>query len=245
MSPTWVTFGFEAANFLLLMGLLAWLFFRPVRDAIERRRAAIEQEQRAAAESHAKAEQEREALVAARAAFEAERDLAREGAQREIEAQRQALLEAGRAQLARERARFEAERQAARIADQHLHARDAALAARAIVEGLLARIAAGELDSGLVGTACRDLERLRDGGKAFGSVVIESAAPLDPALAARLAAAAAVEPGALSLRVDPALVAGLRVLTDRGLVDASVAGVAARSAQLLERALEAESGGDG
>jgi hypothetical protein len=38
VSASWVTFAFEAANFLLLTALLAWLFFRPLRAALERRR---------------------------------------------------------------------------------------------------------------------------------------------------------------------------------------------------------------
>ncbi|MEZ5766194.1 MAG: F0F1 ATP synthase subunit delta [Paracoccaceae bacterium] len=236
MSPTWVTFGFEAANFLLLMALLAWLFFRPVRDAIERRRAQIEGEQRAASESHAKAEQERQALVAARSAFEADQKAVRERARREMEQERQALLEDARAQVAREHGRFEAERRAARVADRHAHARDAALAAKVVVERLLAHLDAGELGPGLVAAACRDLERLRGGGRPLGSVVVESATPLDPASEARLAAAVGHE--ALSLRVDPTLVGGLRVVTDRGLVDASVSGIAAQAALQLEDALE-------
>ena len=40
MSPRAVTFAFETANFLILAGLLSWFFFRPVRGALERRRAA-------------------------------------------------------------------------------------------------------------------------------------------------------------------------------------------------------------
>jgi len=56
LSATWVTFLFEAANFLLLAAVLGWLFFRPVRDALERRRSELESEQRAATEARAEAE---------------------------------------------------------------------------------------------------------------------------------------------------------------------------------------------
>ena len=48
MSASWVTFVFEAANFLVLAALLGRLFFRPVRDALERRRAELEGEREAA-----------------------------------------------------------------------------------------------------------------------------------------------------------------------------------------------------
>jgi hypothetical protein len=55
-----------------------------------------------------------------------------------------------------------------------------------------------------------------------------------------LADAAAVRPEDLSHRVDPQLVAGVRVLTARGLVDLSAAGLAAQSERLLIEQLERE-----
>ena len=40
MSPTLSTFLFELTNFLLLAGLLGWLLFKPVRNALQERQAS-------------------------------------------------------------------------------------------------------------------------------------------------------------------------------------------------------------
>lgn len=232
MSATWVTFVFEAANFLLLAGLLAWLFFRPVRAALERRRVALESEERAAAEAHAAAETERSQLASERKAIEGERVAARERLRREAESEREALLEAGRAQMKRERERLDQELVTARHAQTRTLARDAAFAGRALVQRLLAELKGPELDELLLASACRELEGLARGGS-LAPIVIESATPLDPARQARVSAAAGLGRGEAQARVDPELIAGLRVLTARGLVDGTVAGIAAQTERLL------------
>jgi F-type H+-transporting ATPase subunit b len=239
VSAGWVTFAFEAANFLLLMALLAWLFFRPVREALERRRGEIEGEQRAAAAAHEEAERERAQLAAERAAREVELGAARERLAREAESEREALLEAGRTQLKRERERLDLELRAARRAQTRALARDAAFAAHAIVRRLLAELKGPELEETLLASACRDLEELGRGGR-LAPIVIESAGPLVPAQEGRIAAAAGVESDAASTRIDPELVAGLRILTARGLVDATVAGISAQTEHLLVSRIDGE-----
>jgi F0F1-type ATP synthase membrane subunit b/b' len=239
VSASWVTFAFEAANFLLLTALLAWLFFRPVRVALERRRGEIEGEQRAAGAAREAAERELERLTAERSAREAELAASRERLAREAESERGALLEAGRAQLKRERERLDLELRAARRAQTRALARDAAFAAHAIVRRLLAELKGPDLEETLLGSACRELEQLRRGGS-LAPIVIESAEPLDTEQQARLAAAAGVERDAASLRIDPDLVAGLRVLTARGLVDATVSGISAQTERLLVSRIDGE-----
>jgi F0F1-type ATP synthase membrane subunit b/b' len=71
VSPTWSTFLFEMANFLLLAAVLGWLFFRPVRDALEKRRAGLEAEDREAAEKLAEAERLRAEAADRRSELEA------------------------------------------------------------------------------------------------------------------------------------------------------------------------------
>jgi F-type H+-transporting ATPase subunit b len=239
VSAGWVTFAFEAANFLLLMALLAWLFFRPVREALEKRRSEIEGEQRAAVAAREEAERERAQLAAERAAREVELAAARERLAREAESEREALLEAGRTQLKRERERLDLELRAARRAQTRALARDAAFAAHAIVRRLLAELKGPELEETLLASACRDLEELARGGP-LAPIVIESAGPLLPAQEARLAAAAGAPRDAASSRIDPELVAGLRVLTARGLVDATVAGISAQTERLLVSRIDGE-----
>src|SRR5512145_450223 len=232
MSPSWVTFAFEVANFLLLTALLGWLFFRPVRAALERRRSQLEAEQRAAAEARERAEREREEVLARRRAEQAELERAREELRREAEAEKQELLEACRAQLKRERSQLDQELHAARRAQARALARDAAFAAHVIVERLLAELKGAELEELLLGSACRSLAELGAHGP-LAPLVIESAAPLDASTLGRLAAAAGVAREGATTRVDPDLIAGLRVLTARGLVDATVSGIAAQAERLL------------
>jgi F0F1-type ATP synthase membrane subunit b/b' len=239
VSAGWVTFAFEAANFLLLMALLAWLFFRPVREALEKRRSEIEGEQRAARAAREEAERERAQLAAERAAREVEVAAARERLAREAESEREALLEAGRTQLKRERERLDLELRAARRAQTRALARDAAFAAHAIVRRLLAELKGPELEESLLASACRDLAELARGGP-LAPILIESAGPLLPAQEARIAAAAGVERNAASTRIDPELVAGLRILTARGLVDATVSGISAQTERLLVSRIDGE-----
>ena len=239
MSPSWVTFLFEAANFLLLAALLGWLFFRPVRDVLERRRAEFESEQRSAAATRAEAERLlREARVQ-RSELEASLEDLRERVEREAEQERERVMETVRAQMQRERETLKQELVSLRRAQARALSRDAAFAAREIVVRLLEEIKGPELEHALLATACRQLEKLRGGG-ALAPVVIESARPLDDRALAAVAEAAGTSAADAVRRVAPDLVAGTRVLTARGLVDVSVAGLAAQAERLLVGLLDEE-----
>jgi F0F1-type ATP synthase membrane subunit b/b' len=244
VSPSWVTFAFEVGNFLLLAALLGWLFFRPVRAALEGRRSRLESEQRAAADARERAERESQDARARRETERAELERAREELRREAEAERQQLLEAGRNQLARERGQLDQELQAARSASARAQARDAAFAAHVIVERLLAALKGADLEELLAGAACRSLAELAAHGS-LAPLVIESAAPLDASTLGRLAAAAGVAREQATTRAEPDLIAGLRVLTARGLVDATVSGLAAQAERLLVARIESENHGHG
>lgn len=238
MSASWVTFAFELANFLVLAFALGWLFFRPVRAALERRRSEIEAERRSAEKAHQQAESELSQAAARRAELEARLDELRERLRREAEVEKQALLESARAQIERERERSEQELLGLRRAQARESARDAAYAAGEIVRALLGRLKGPELEELLLAAACRELEALRAGGR-LAPLVIESAAPLAAATRARLLAAAGSAGAETSERMVPDLIAGLRVVTVRGLVDLSVAGAASRIEQLLAGRIEA------
>jgi F-type H+-transporting ATPase subunit b len=244
VSPGWATFLFEAANFLLLAAVLGWLFFRPVRDALERRRSEIEAEQRAAESARAEAQRALEQARARRAELESSLEELRQRLQREAETERDGLVEAARAQAQRERETLKAELAALRRAQARTLTRDAAAAAQEIVVRLLREIDGPELEPSLVKAASRALEKLRASG-ALAPVVVESARALDAPALASLAAAAGVDPGGVAHRVDPGLVAGVRVLTARGLVDASAAGLATQAGRVLLGRLEGEGGPHG
>jgi len=230
---------FEAANFLLLAALLGWLFFRPVRDALERRRAALETEEREAAEKRSEAERTLAEATARRRALETSLADLRERALREAEDERARLIAAAREQAQRERETFKAELVALRLDQAHAIALDAAAAAREIVVGLLERIDAPGLEDALLATVRRQITELAAGGP-LGPLIVEAAAGLAPEALAALADAAKVSAAEVTQRFVPSLVAGLRVLTTRGLVDASAVGLAAQAERALVIELETE-----
>lgn len=240
MSETWATFLFQAANFLLLAAVLGWLFFRPVRDALESRRSALEDERRAAADARAEADRVLAEAHARRRELEDSLDGLRERVRAEAEAERERILEAARAQTRRERDGVKEDLVSLRRAQAHALARDAALAARQIVVGLLENMEGPDLEASLLRAAARELHSLRASGP-LAPVVIESARPLAEEGACALASAAAVAPEETTRRVDDGLVAGVRVVTARGLVDASAAGLASQAERVLLGQLGQES----
>ena len=243
MSPSLTTFLFEAANFLLLAAVLGWAFFRPVQDAIERRRAALETERRDCERARADVEQQLAEAEARRREVEASLAPLRAEARREADRQAAAILESARIQAAEEHGRLEADLAALRRENARTLARDAAEAAGTIVARLLAEIDGPDLDAALARAACDRLAALPDAKRA-GPVDVETARPLDVETRARLAEA--LGPGVtVHDRVVPELGAGLRIVTHAGLVEASASGLAAWvERELLARiAPEEERGG--
>ena len=239
MSASWVTFVFEAANFLLLAGVLGWLFFRPVRAALEHRRSELERERTKAEETQRRLEAELEQARARRSDFEHSLEGLRARVQREAEAERTRLLETARSQNERDREQVASELVALRRAHAQSLARDAALAAREIVTRLLSEVDGPELESALLGAACREAAKLRASGS-LAPLVVEAARALDDAALASLASVAGVSAAEVTHRVAPDLLAGLRVLTARGVIDISAAGLAAQAQQLLVGRLDHE-----
>lgn len=239
MSDTWVTFLFEAANFLLLAVVLGWLFFRPIRDMLERRRSEFENERLAAADTRAEAKLQLEQARSRRTELEAALETLRERVQRAAETESERLIETARGQMQRERETLKGELASHRRAQARSLARDAALVAREIVVRLLGEIEGPDLERSLLRAACGELEKLRASGS-LAPVVVEAASPLDDDALHTLLEAAGIGTSGTVHRSNPDLVAGLRVLTSRGLVDASVAGMAAQAERVLLSELERE-----
>jgi len=155
----------------------------------------------------------------------------------------EAILQRARAAADREQDRVtrmlahveqaQAERLAAAVAET---SRDA-------VARLLATLDAPDLEQGLVGAACREVASLGPGP--VGSVLVESAKPLSDGDRGRVVAACGSSAGDTQFRVVPALGAGLRVTTGRGLIDASAAGIAAEAGRRLKEQLSLETAGGG
>jgi F0F1-type ATP synthase membrane subunit b/b' len=239
VSPSWVTFLFEAANFLLLAALLGWIFFRPVRDMLERRRTALEAEEREAAEQRALAERALAEAAARQSELERSHAALRERVREEAEREGSRVLDAAREQAQRERETLEAELAALRRGQAKRIAADAAAAARGTVVRLLEQIEGPDLEQALLAAAGRELAKLAAGGT-VDPLIVESAAALDSAALDALAQAAGVGGSEMSTRRTPELGAGIRILTARGLIDASAAGLAAHAERMLMTRFDAE-----
>jgi F-type H+-transporting ATPase subunit b len=233
---------FEAANFLILVAALGWFFFRPVRAALADRRAQMQEQQRAAAESLARAKQLEEELKRQRAAIQQESEQIRAAARDQARREAEAILEEAR--RAADKLRRAAE---ARLVDlERAHAdRLAQVVAEAtciLTSRLLQQIDGPKLERALFDAALSELKR--DQAAKSSSLVVESACPLDDQQKAELSAAVEAAAGGLEFRVNPALIAGVRLTTSAGLIDVSVAGLAQGIQQTLAGQLKQCSNGD-
>jgi F-type H+-transporting ATPase subunit b len=231
VSPTLTTFLFEAANFLVLAGVLGWLFFKPVRQALAERREKLETEAREAARKLADAEKIRQEIDAARAGLEKELNDLRS---RELDAARrhadQVLAEA---RGAAERELETARRQAARMSDAQRNtlAQVATAATAEVVGRLLEQIGGPDLHSALIRSACEQLRSLPREGLA--PVKIESESPLSQEERAAVEGALGGAAQGADFRTAGELGAGVRISTGRGLIDASVNGLTRFAGQSL------------
>ncbi len=234
MASSWSTFLFEVANFVLLVGVLSWLFFKPVRSFVERREQefAQQREQAEALRASASAELEDAHIVRQQAndlLVEQQRAL-EEHRQRELErvaAEIHKLEEAAHARVERE---LEAKRRSLRQAWSH----DVVTWTTELTQRLLQRIHGPELHRALVLRACEELTVLRN-REEIVDPVFELAQPLDDDEQERLAASAGIPRGRLVLRDVPQLIAGLRMVSAQGTIDASARGIAGH----VERELSA------
>lgn len=231
MSPTLTTFLFEAANFLVLAAVLGWLFFKPVRQAMGDYRAKFESQAEQAAEKLAAAERTQSEIDATRASLQTELSELRA---RELEATRQQaaqILADARTSAARELEM--SRRQAARLSDSQRDslAAVAATAAAETVRRLLEQIGGGELQTALIDSACQQLRAWPH--DAIGPVKVESAQSLSATELAALKDALGVAAVGADFRISEGLGAGVRIATQKGLIDATVSGLTQFARQSL------------
>lgn len=223
MSPTLTTFLFEAANFLVLAGVLSWLFFQPIRQALDDRRARLEAEDRQAAQKLAEAARAEQQIDAARSNLQQELNELRS---RELEAaRRQADRLLAEARTSADRQLESARRQAVRLSEtqQDTLAQVAAAAAAEAVGKLLQQIAGTDLHAALIQSACRRLETMPR--EAIAPVKIETDQPLAAEQRAALETALGPAATAADFRTVENMGVGVRISTGRGLIDASVGGL--------------------
>lgn len=231
MSPTLATFLFEMINVLLLASLLGWVLFKPVRAALQARQDAERQRRDTLAAQEADIERQRLEIERQLRAFEAEIAEARQ--QQLAAAAAEAATIRRQAHEAAERERESVTRTLAQFERAHLERLSTAVAT---VTGeslarLLATVDGPELDESLARVACARLITL-DGGTQ-GAVLVESAHPLDDVARATVTTALSSRAHSTEFRVVPDLGAGIRIVTAKGLIDASAQGIAREVERVL------------
>lgn len=228
MSPTTAELLFEVLNVGILGLGLGWLLFRPVRAALAAETRERAEREEALVSREAELAEAQAALDARRASFDADLQLR---STRILDAARAEASEAEAASAAAIEARrvsWEAE-QGARVSEEaHASTRAAASVAAGAVRRLLTSAQGPDLDLALARAALDALPATR------ASVVVEVAAPPSEALGALLEERLAA---GVTVRVRPELGAGVRIVSEAGLVDASALGLAADAADAVEAGL--------
>lgn len=152
------TFVFELVNFLVLAYILQRLLYRPLHDAIDRRRQGIEQAQAEAQQARQEAEQQRLALGVKLSAIDDERRRVLEGTHQEAEAERARILAAATSEIQHREtlARDLLERQ--KVEARESLQQDLVHEATRLAERLLREVSDAELDTRLV---CRLVDTVR------------------------------------------------------------------------------------
>ncbi|MCC6625161.1 MAG: F0F1 ATP synthase subunit delta [Deltaproteobacteria bacterium] len=231
MSFDLTTFVFELVNFALLVLLLRWIAYKPLRRAIAQRRAAIAAEEQRLADALAAAETRQRALDAGlaelRALAEAERAKAiEEGATERARIIAQAKVDA-EAERARARTMVEHERQAAEIWVREATVEQGAALAGKLLVDLAPAHARSVLLQRLLDAIARRASQLREGLATGDSA--ELASPHAPdsgeldAIRAALASALGRAPE-IVVREQSTLVAGWVLRLGPHVLDASVEG---------------------
>lgn len=229
MSPQLANFLFEAANFLVLAGALAWVLFKPVRRALDAESARHAEALADVERQRAELEEQRSGLAAERKSLAAEAEKQRAEIVDAARKEADAIREAARAASVSERERLEQELDVRRRADVEETVEQVGRLAAGTVERLMRELAGPALDLALIRAASDELARVS------GEVTVEAARPLDGESRALLDAAL---PDGYQVRVRPELGAGLRVSSASGQVDATALGFAREVRRVLPLELD-------
>ena len=210
-------------NFLVLLWILQRLFYRPVRDAIARRRDAVEKALTDAQAAEARAQELTRQYESRLEDWRKESEAGRARLAEEIATERSQLLALLQDDLAKERDRQGVlERQSAREEQRRLRTEANALAA-AFAARFLGRLASAGLDAEIINLVVEDCRTLQaDTAQALREALIReglraeitSAHPLGPGqreVLTMLLSTLAGEQVALTWHEDASLVAGVSV----------------------------------
>jgi F-type H+-transporting ATPase subunit b len=229
------TFLFEVVNFVVLAYILHRLLYRPLRAAIDKRRAAIAQSLAEADKAHADAVAMQARLETQLADIEKERQEAMRATRERAEEERQRLIAEGEQEIVRRqeevRAAIDRQREdALRSLRAEVRSSAAELAARLLQEAagtaLQGQLAKKLLDA-LAQLPDHERSQVRRDWKDGDGAVVETAAALDPASLREINDAVNAVVGRsvkLAVETRPALVAGARLRIGGHVWDASLAG---------------------
>lgn len=162
MELNWSTFVLEIINFLILVWILKRFLYKPVMEAIAKRRASIEQSMQAATAKDQAATALKAQYENRLGEWEQEKQLAREQLHQDIDQERQRLqaqLQAGMQQEA-EKARVIADQQ--RQEEQRRYAQQALQNSVRFTSKLLAEVASPELEARLLTRLLAELNTLAE-----------------------------------------------------------------------------------
>jgi F-type H+-transporting ATPase subunit b len=237
------TLIFQLLNFFILLAALTWFLYRPLLRVMRRREEEISTRLREAEELTRKAEQERQELADERRRVQGEAETLVARAREDASRQRTEVLEEARRQAAKylEEAQRRGEEQG-RGARQLLEA-EARRTAVALATALLERMPVGALhealvaqllDQGLEGDGEQGALLHRALASAGSTVAVELALPASPEVEARVRRRLTEVWGktgddlAAVFRVQPSLIAGLRILIGTVVLELSLGGILAQ-----------------
>lgn len=237
MNDSLWTFVFEIANFVALAAVLAWLFFKPVRKALEDERANARRKDEEATRKLADAERQRQDIESQHETLgtelEAMQTKMREAAKQEAED----VVAEARAQMERERATRKREALHIEKAQTAKIARAVATVTHNTIKRFLQQLDGPELEQTLIQAGCRELRTFSN--NSLAPVTVESAAPLGDESRQLIKKALGTAAKSVDFRVIPELRGGLRISTAQGLIDASITGLANFAEQSLSAEMEA------
>lgn len=162
MEFDWTTFALEIVNFLVLVWLLQKLLYKPVTNAIEERKAAIEKTLVDARAVEATALSLKQQYESRMAEWEQEKARAQAKLGSEVEAERVRLMEALRASLEQERERARALEERRGLELRHKMEEGALAEGARFAANLLSRLASPDLEETIRVLLIEDLARLGD-----------------------------------------------------------------------------------
>ncbi len=225
------TFIFEIVNFVVLVVLLHFIAYKPLKKAIQARRQRLADGEARVAAALAEAEAGKLELERSLAQVRAAADAARAKAVEEGASERARIIEQARidaeAERARARTMVDFERQAAEIwVREATIEQGTALAGRLLIELAPDRLQ-GILLEHLITAVDHHGQRLREGHLAGDTIEVAAARSLDhdalESLRTALAAALGKSPDIIT-REDPELVGGFVLRSGAHVLDASIAG---------------------